>query len=216
MAAQIDNASRNASLVKLPSTLLNAIRMNARTLPIFAAVFFMVATVCLGGTPVSFNLESNGVSFRIKSPNADENNTVTITSACLAAANKPVTRKIEGMVGDAELADLDGDGTKELLIYVFLPGTGQYGDVVAYSTNGNKSLSEILVLSPGEKALAGYGGHDEWKPGKRGLVRRFPIYREGDAGAAPTGGRCAIIYELRQGEAVWQLVPVKVSRPGRR
>ena len=188
--------------------------MNSRTLPTFAAAFLVAAAACPAAEPVSIDVEAAGISFRVKSPNTDENNTVTITPAGLAAANKPVTRKIEGMVGDAELADLDGDGAKELLIYVFTPGTGQYGEVVAYSTNCNKSLSEIVVLSPGEKALAGYGGHDEWKPGKRGLVRRFPIYREGDAGAAPTGGRCSIIYELRQGETVWQLVPVKVSRPG--
>ena len=136
---------------------------------------------------------------------------MTIAPSGLRAVNERVTRAVDGAVGKAELADLDSDGTKELLLYVFTPGTGNYGDVVAYSTNGNKSLSEIHVLQPGGKALDGYGGHDEWKPAKRGLLRIFPIYSEGDPNAAPSGGHRKILYQLRRGEAVWQLVPIKAQ-----
>lgn len=160
--------------------------------------------------PVSIGLADGPVSFRVSSPGRPTGNAMTIRTSGLKTDNRAVTRAIDGTVADAELADLDGDGAKELLVHVVASGTGQYGEVVAYSTNGRKSLSEISVFSPGEKALAGYGGHDEWKPAKRGLLRSFPVYREGDAGAAPTGGQRAITYELRKGKTVWQLVPVRV------
>lgn len=186
--------------------------MNTRKASILIASFLMSAAGCLASEPASINLEAGGVSFRIKSPNAGENNTVTITPAGLGAVNEPITRALDWVVGDAELADIDGDGTQELLLYVFKPGTGQYGGVIAYSTNGNKSLSEIFVVPPREEDLAGYGGHDEWKVVKGGMLRRFPVYREGDPGAAPKGGIRKINYKLRKGEAAWELVPSGVVR----
>ncbi len=185
--------------------------MNARILPIFATVFLSAVSACLGAAPESIKVECGGVGFLIKSPNADENNTVTITPSGLGNAGKRITRAVDGAVGEAELADLDGDGTRELLLYIFTPGTGHYGDVVAYSTNGNKSLSEIVIVPPRKEDLAGYGGRDDWKPVKGGLLRSFPVYREGDPGAAPRGGMRKLKYTLHKGESSWQLVPPGVS-----
>jgi hypothetical protein len=43
------------------------------------------------------------------------------------------------------------------------------------------------------------------------LARRFPIYKEADANAAPTSGTRQISYKLKAGEAGWLLVVDKVS-----
>ncbi len=181
--------------------------MSTKVFPFIAAAFLVAGGACLDAAPAKIDVESGGVSFHIESPNTQDDNTMTVTPSGLGKSNKPVTRTIEGEVGDAELADLDGDGTKELLIYVFMPGTGHYADLVAYSTNGNQSLSEILVLPPRKKDLEGYGGRDEWKVVKGGILRSFPIYRENDPGAAPGGGMRKIKYTLRKGESAWELVP---------
>ncbi len=41
-------------------------------------------------------------------------------------------------------------------------------------------------------------------------MRRFPVYREGDTNAAPSGGTRQLQYRLEPGEAGWLLVPDKV------
>ena len=42
------------------------------------------------------------------------------------------------------------------------------------------------------------------------LVRRFPVYRDGDTNAKPTGGMRQIQYKLAAGEAGWLLRADKV------
>ena len=42
------------------------------------------------------------------------------------------------------------------------------------------------------------------------LVRRFPVYREGDETSDPTGGTRQVQYRLKAGEAGWRLDPYKV------
>jgi hypothetical protein len=44
-------------------------------------------------------------------------------------------------------------------------------------------------------------GHDELAVVENNLVRRFPVYREGDTNAAPAGGMRQIQYKLVAGES---------------
>jgi hypothetical protein len=48
-------------------------------------------------------------------------------------------------------------------------------------------------------------GHDELRVVENALVRRFPVYRDGDTNAQPTGGTRQIRYKLGAGEAAWVL-----------
>ena len=48
-------------------------------------------------------------------------------------------------------------------------------------------------------------GHDEFAVGEGTLVGRFPVYREGDKNAEPTGGTRQLQYKLEAGEAGWAL-----------
>ena len=83
---------------------------------------------------------------------------------------------------NAEVADLNVDGSPELYVYITLPGDNARGKVLAWSANKKKSLSEIYVpeLAPGDPKLKGYRGHDEFAVVENILARRFPIYKDGD------------------------------------
>ena len=86
------------------------------------------------------------------------------------------------------------------------------GSLVAYAANRRKSLSEIYLPPLAEDPVAskGYMGHDEFRVVESTLVRRFPVYREGDTNAQPTGGTRQVQYKLKAGEAGWILRPDRV------
>jgi hypothetical protein len=160
-------------------------------------------------TRVSFyrTLELQGIRFRVTSSTDGSVNTLQIVPAGLKIDNSPVVRTIDGTVTGAEVADLNVDGSPEIYVYVTSTGSGSYGCLVAYSANRRKSLSEIyLPPITNDKAVSkGYLGHDEFAVVESVLVRRFPIYRDGDTNAKPTGGIRQLQYKLAPGEAVWVL-----------
>jgi hypothetical protein len=152
-------------------------------------------------------LELQGVRFQVSCPNASSTNKLTITPSGLANDNAPIVRDVDGTVRGAEVADLNVDGSPEIYIYVTSAGSGSYGSLVAYSANNRKSLSEVYLppVSENPKAAAGYMGHDEFAVVESSFVQRFPIYREGDANAQPSGKTRQLQYKLKQGEAGWVL-----------
>ena len=157
------------------------------------------------GTEVPFarTLELHGIRFAVSDDRRSA--TVTITPSGLEIDNSPVTRPIEGRVKDAEVADLNVDQSPE--IYVYLTSDG--GDsLVALSANKRKSLSDIYLppLDETPGAAVGYRGQDAFAVGEGRLLRRFPIYRDGDADTDPTGGMRQLQYGLEPGEAGWRLV----------
>lgn len=163
--------------------------------------------------PVPFEqtLTLQGITFRLSSANSGSVNELKIVPSGLAIDNTPIVRSIDGQVSRAEVADLNADGSPEVYVYVVSAGSGSYGSLVAYSANQRKSLSEIYLppISDHAKAAQGYMGHDDFAVVEGTLVRRFPVYRPGDANATPTGGVRQVQYKLRRGEANWQL---KVDR----
>ena len=137
---------------------------------------------------------------------------MTVVPGKLEIDNSPMVREVEGQVVEAEVADLDVDGSPEIYIYVQSAGSGSYGSLVAFAANKKKSLSDIYLppIADDSKASKGYMGHDEFRVVENTLVRRFPVYRDGDANAKPTGGMRQIQYKLAAGEAGWYLRPDKV------
>lgn len=134
---------------------------------------------------------------------------LTIQPVGLTIDNQIVSHKIEGIVMNAEVGDLNIDGYPEVLVYVQSPGSGSYGSVIGYSVNNGKSMSLIADLpSVAENPEAGNGfmGHDEFAIVESTLVQRFPIYKPGDSNAKPTGGTRQIQYKLKDGEALRQFV----------
>lgn len=158
--------------------------------------------------PLAQTLRLQGIGFRLDSANEGSLNELTIVPSGLTIDNTAIARSIDGQVTRAEVADLNADGSPELYVYVSSAGSGSYGSLVAYSANQRRSLSEIVLppLAETPGADKGYLGHDQFAVVEGSLVRRFPIYKDGDPNTAPRGGMRQLQYKLRPGENQWRLV----------
>ena len=168
-------------------------------------------TASAANAPFEQTLALQGISFKVSATNQGSLNQLKIVPSGLAIDNSPIEREIDGSVTAAEVADINADGSPELYVYVTSAGSGSYASLVAYSANDKKSLSEIHLpaLADNPTLSKGFMGHDELRTVEGVLVQRFPVYREDDSNAKPTGGTRQIQYKLVPGEATWQL---KVDR----
>lgn len=154
-------------------------------------------------------LSLQGISFDVFA----QNNELTIQPIGLTVDNSKVTQNIEGYtVTNAEIGDLNVDGYPEVLVYLNSVGSGSYGMVIGYSVNNGKSMSQISFpnITDNPEASKGYMGHDEFAIVELSFCQRFPIYKENDTNANPTGGTRQIQYKLKDGEASRQFVVDKV------
>jgi len=121
--------------------------------------------------------------------------------------DRPETYEDRDPVVDVFTADLDGNGFDEIYIVTASQGSGSYGDVLAFASNRDKSLSMIHFpeAGGGDERFRGYMGHDSFTIANGRLVRSFPLYNEGDTNSSPRGGRRRLTYGLYRGEAMWQL-----------
>ena len=162
--------------------------------------------------PYRQTLTLQGITFDVQCDNQGSVNTLTLTPQGLEESNEVVKREIDGTLTKAEVADLDANGSPEIYLYVTSAGSGAYGTVIAYAANRKKSLSQIAFpeIDPDSKEAKGYMGHDEFAVVETVFARRFPIYKEGDSNAEPTGRMRQIQYRLKAGEAGWLLEVEKV------
>jgi hypothetical protein len=171
--------------------------------------FFCVLCIpisAIASTTFDKSLELQGLQFHVICPNDSSINELKIEVVGIEGT-KSISREVDGFIVDAEIADLNADGFPELYVYAQSMGSGSYGSVIAYASNRNKSLSEIFMppLDENAKAYKGYMGHDEFAVVEQKLARRFPIYKDGDTNALPTGGTRQIEYKLKGKEAGWVL-----------
>jgi hypothetical protein len=148
-------------------------------------------------------LTLQNISFDIKTSGEGSISQLSIQPKGLEVDNQMILLEIDGQVVNAEIEDLNSDGFPEILIYTMSAGSGSYGNVIGYSVNNGKSISQIYFpeLSKNKEASIGYMGHDEFAIVETSLVRRFPIYKAGDTNSNPTGGTRQIQYKLKDGEA---------------
>lgn len=148
-------------------------------------------------------LEFGNVRFRLVCANSGSLNTLRVTPSGTSVDNTPLVLRVEGSVVGAQVADLDANGAPELYIYVQSAGSGSYGSVLVYAAARDKAPAEIPLpaLAPDSAAAQGYRGHDEFALSGRSLLRRFPVYREGDVEARPGGGMRQLQYRFEPGEA---------------
>lgn len=151
-------------------------------------------------------LRLQGIGFNISSVRKEGQTLVTVAPFGLEIDNRIETYTIDGSIVDAEIEDLNADGSPELLIYTRSFGSGSYGNVLAFSVNNRKSVSRCNFppITQNEVLREGYMGHDEFRIVERYLIQRFPIYNEGDSNAITTGGIRQVSYELVEGEAMRQ------------
>ncbi|MBB1059500.1 hypothetical protein [Marilutibacter spongiae] len=151
-------------------------------------------------------LELQGIGFHIQGGDGR----VTVTPTGLEASNEPMTRDVDGQVMDAELADLDADGSPEVYVFVAPASEGGPAGLVAFAANKRKSLSDIYLapLAEDPEAADGYKGGDDIAVVENRLIRRFPLVGED---GQPTGKTRQVVYRLTPGEAGWVLEKERVS-----
>ena len=163
-------------------------------------------------SPFFAQMVLQGVTFQAESPNEGSINLVTVRAETPEGKLGPIEVEADGTITNVEVEDLNADGYPEIYVYVNSAGSGSYGSLIAYASNRNRSLSEIYLppLEDDPDASEGYMGHDTFAVGEGALLRRFPVYREGDTNAEPSGGTRQVQYRLEAGEAGWRLVPYNV------
>lgn len=185
--------------------------MNTKMLPLAAVA--LLGSAVVSAEPVSFTQDYQGVTFAVNSDNASSINTVTLTANTEATELLSTQIEADGTITGIEVDDLDANGYPEIYIYVTSAGSGSYGSLIAYASNRNLSLTPIYLppLTQQPDWVTGYRGHDEFAVGEGALLHRFPLYREDDTNAAPTGGHRQIQYHLEAGEAGWTLSAYRVT-----
>lgn len=201
--------TRHSALVVTISLLACACKGKAPEVPAAEAPAVPAAPVAAA---FDSTFELNGFRFRVQATNQGSVNQLTITPSGLEVDNAAITQEILGTVMGAEVADLNADQSPEIYVYVQSAGSGSYGSVVAYGANRRKSLSQIYVppVSENAEAAKGYMGHDEFAVVEGTLVQRFPVYKETDTNASPTGGTRQVQWKLKQGEAGWVMLADRV------
>lgn len=117
-----------------------------------------------------------------------------------------IRQKTDGWVVNAETADLDQNNSPEIYIYSCTYGSGSFGKVYGFQFFPN-SFDAIHVVPLSAALSEGYMGHDMFKIENENLVRKFPIYRAGDANVRATGGTRIIKYQLEEIEKKLLLTP---------
>jgi len=157
-------------------------------------------------------LQFKGISFDIHTKGSGSLRQLVIQPKGFDETNKSFELEIDGEVTDAQVADLNSDGFPEVLIFTQSAGSGSYGNVIAFSANGVKSMSRIYFppVSENTKLNKGYMGHDTFLINESALIQEFPIYKEGDPNSNATGGVRRIQYKLVNGEASRKFVADKI------
>ena len=165
-----------------------------------SSLLFGTASVLAETNAFDKKFELHGIHFQVISTGS----TLRIIPSGLKIDNSPIERDIEGVVTGADIGDINVDGSPEIYIYI---KAKDKGSLIAYSANNKKSLSEIYLppISENPKLTKGYRGHDEFMMIEAIVAQRFPVYKDNDSDAKPTGGWRQLQYKLVQGEASWQL-----------
>lgn len=152
---------------------------------------------------ISFNKEltypGSKISFRVNT----KEDTLMIQPSGLSLSYETLYHDITGYtVINAEIGDLNIDSYPEVFVYLTSDGSGSYGKLIGYSVNNGKSVSQVYLpeISENKEVSIGYMGHDEMAIVENSFCQRFPIYKDGDSNANPTGGMRQIQYKLVDGE----------------
>jgi len=111
--------------------------------------------------------------------------------------------------------DLDQNGYDEIYLITASSGSGSYSKIYGFASNKDLSMTPIYLPEIYEEDLKpegnyyGYMGHDSIYVDDQTLYRKYPVYLEGDKNCCPSGGDKILSYQLKPGEASWQLELVK-------
>ncbi len=109
--------------------------------------------------------------------------------------DRPVERiagERDGSVEKLWFHDLDGDGRGEVLVVTRSAGSGGYGALQVWSRDAESAWQPLEVPDLHPHQAGGYMGHDAFTLVDGELWREYPIYREEDPNARPTGGQARL------------------------
>lgn len=124
----------------------------------------------------SRTLSMEGITFNITANSGE----LTIRANGLQSSDNMVTRRINGTAYNAEVADLDNDGSPEVMVYT-RSGSNNYGEAIVYSVLNRRSMNEVYLpnIRDDYRAGNGYEGEDTFGVTDGFLVRSFPVYQNG-------------------------------------
>jgi hypothetical protein len=135
-------------------------------------------------------------------PEGLSSSTIEIIPSDFRNSHAVILEKTDPVSG-IELTDLDNDGFEELFIFTQSAGSGSSGSVYGYASDKDERLVKIGIEPASEEEyseggdLEGYMGHDSYHFEKGMLVREFPVYRNTDSNAIPTGGTKKVYYTYK-------------------
>jgi hypothetical protein len=158
-------------------------------------------------------LTLQGISFEVKEINRGFHSMLIIEPSGLETDNSPFTQPIYGWVSGAEVEDLNSDGFPELMVYVKSTQGAVRTEVIAYSVNNGKSMSQVALpdITRNKKATDGFIGYDEFTVVETTLVQRFPLFNRTGSTYEPTGKTRQIQYKLKEGEASRQFILDRIT-----
>ncbi len=107
-----------------------------------------------------------------------------------------IKQKIDGYATNTQIGDLNHNGSPEVYVYSCTYGSGSFGKIIGFEFYPSDfGAIKTEALTP--KFKAGYMGHDTFEVKDFQMIRKFPIYKAGDANAQATGGTQTIYYDLR-------------------
>jgi len=188
-------------------------RMKAHTLYVYwIAAAKTLLTLPAANAPFAQQFSWGKIKFDVQSTNSTGPNMVIVTPSGLAIDNRPKEAQIQGQLVSAEVADINRDGSPELYLYIRSNENPPRMQLLAYSVNRGKSMSDIVLSAPSNKPeySEGYRGWDQFSVVESSLVQRFPVFADQAADTEPSSVR-QIRYRLFPGEANWQLVADKAE-----
>jgi len=105
--------------------------------------------------------------------------------------------EIDGAVVNAACADLDRDSIPEIYVFAQSAGSGSYANLHGFQFD-QRGRQSIVLPELDKRHAAGYLGHDTLWAQDTVLVRRFPVYTEGDLNTSASGGTRTFEYVLQR------------------
>lgn len=158
-------------------------------------------------------LQFNVYTFTVESPDTGATRMVAISAYRGQLLLTKFQVRIDGVIQNVAVADLDANRLPEVYIFSRSSGSGSFGRVYGWQFLPERK-ADITAVNWQLPGVTGYMGHDSlWVSGQV-LCRTFPRYQPGDANAQPTGGEQMIRYYLQPAGQGYALISVEKS--GRR
>lgn len=158
-------------------------------------------------TQFSKVLNLQNVGFNVSSAPKDNKNLLTVFTFGLPNDYNENFDIGNNIITNAEVEDLNADGSPELVVYAQSQENPKRMSVYAFSVNNKKSMSQVYFppISENNEINNGYNGEDDFSLVENYLVQQFPVYNNGKK----TEKIRQIQYKLIDGEATRKFVVVK-------